>query len=89
MNKISFGKLGFEPLRAYCWRESAAPPCAPSLRRSGTGSAVISVDDIECTVDDMEEGVLRTRVELQGRRRDEAKKPPGIRGLSKKEVGTR
>ncbi len=49
---------------------------------SGTGGAVISVDD-------MEEGVLRTRVELQGRRRDEAKKPPGIRGLSKKEVGTR
>jgi len=32
MNKISFGKLGYEPLRAHCWRESAAPPCAPSLR---------------------------------------------------------
>ena len=45
---------------------------------SGTGGAVISVDD-------MEEGLLRTRVQLQGRRRDEAKKPPGIRGLSKKE----
>jgi hypothetical protein len=24
---------------------------------SGTGGAVISVDDIECTVDDMEEGL--------------------------------